>query len=154
MTWLRVRRPRETLGLSTTERIVEPPAILSSEELSRRARHSFEWGRKGCCVGAGGVGWGPVAVRLGTWIPFARIPELLRGFIATLLSEPTIRRLAEVAGAAHVAVQTAAVERLERRGVAPSARPAVLQVSVDGAMVSLRGEGEWAEVKTLAIGTA
>lgn len=92
------------------------------------------------------------AVRLGTWVPFSRIPALLHGFVRTLLSEPTVRRLTEAAGAAYVDVQTAAVEHLEQSGVAAPAGPAVLQASVDGAMVPLRGKGEWAEVKTLAVG--
>lgn len=92
------------------------------------------------------------AVRLGTWMPFNRIPAVLEGFVGTLLSEATIRRLTEGAGAAYVAVQTAEVERLEQTGEAPLAGPAVLQVSVDGAMVPLQGTGEWAEVKTLAAG--
>ncbi len=93
------------------------------------------------------------AVRLGTWMPFNRIPAVLEGFVGTLLSEATIRRLTEGAGAAYVAVQTAEVERLEHTGEAPPVGPAVLQVSVDGAMVPLKGKGEWAEVKTLAVGS-
>jgi len=92
------------------------------------------------------------AVRLGTWVPFVRIPALLEGFVGTLLSEPTVWRLTEAAGAAYVDLQTAAVERLERSGEAPPAGPAVLQASVDGAIVPLRGKGEWTEVKTLALG--
>src|SRR5205814_9274405 len=47
----------------------------------------------------------------------------------------------------------AVVERLERELPPPPTGPAVLQLSVDGAMVPLRGKGEWAEVKTMAIGT-
>ncbi len=96
------------------------------------------------------------AVRLGSWVPFHRIPELLRGFVGTLVSAPTVRRLTEGAGAAYVAVQTVAVEHVEHvehSGEAPPVGPAVLQASVDGAMVPLRGKGEWAEVKTLAIGS-
>jgi hypothetical protein len=93
------------------------------------------------------------AVRLATWVPFPHLPQLLQGFSGTLVSEPTIRRATERAGAAAEAVQTAAVERLERELPAPPAGPTVQQVSVDGAMVPLRGKGEWAEVKTLAIGT-
>jgi hypothetical protein len=92
------------------------------------------------------------AVRLGAWVPFAHIPELLRGFVGTLVSEPTVRRLTEAAGAAYVTVQTAQVEQPEQSGDAPPAGPAVLQASGDGAMVPLRGPGEWAEVKTLAVG--
>jgi hypothetical protein len=92
------------------------------------------------------------ATRLGAWVPFERVPELLRLFTGTRLSASTLQRVTEAAGAAAVAVQTAAVERLERDLPAPAAGPAVLQMSVDGAMVPLRGKGEWAEVKTLAIG--
>ena len=94
------------------------------------------------------------AARLGTWMPFNRIPAVLHGFVGTLLSEPTVRRLTEAAGAAYVDVQTATLERLERSGEAPPAGAAgnVLQISVDGAMVPLRGKGEWGEVKTLAVG--
>ena len=93
------------------------------------------------------------AVRLGTWVPFERLPALLRLFTGTFLSASTIQRLTETAGAAYEAVQTAEVAQLERDAPVPPAGPPVQQVSVDGAMVPLRGKGEWAEVKTLAIGT-
>ncbi len=93
------------------------------------------------------------ATRLGTWVPFERLPEMLHRFTGTRLSASTIQRVTEMAGAAAEALQTAAVERLERDLPAPPAGPAVQQASVDGAMVPLRGKGEWAEVKTLAIGT-
>ena len=49
-------------------------------------------------------------------------------------------------------VQLLELERLERELPQPPRGPAVQQVSVDGAMVPLVG-GEWAEVKTVAIGT-
>ena len=91
------------------------------------------------------------ATRLGTWVPFERLPAMLDRFTGTPLSASTIQRVTEAAGAAAVAVQTQVVARLERDLSAPPAGPAVLQVSVDGAMVPLRGQGEWAEVKTLAI---
>ena len=58
----------------------------------------------------------------------------------------------EAAGAAYVALQTAAVERLEHSDDVPPAGPAVLQASVDGAMVPLIKQ-QWGEAKTLAIGT-
>jgi hypothetical protein len=67
------------------------------------------------------------------------------------LSEATVRRHTEAAGAAYAAVQAAEAERLERTAPAPPAGPAVQQVSADGAMVPLLG-GEWAEAKTLVIG--
>src|SRR5215210_1664805 len=93
------------------------------------------------------------AVRLGAWAPFPRATTLLAHFTHTHVSEPTLRRQTEQAGAAYVAVQTAAVAALERDAPAPSAGPALQQLSVDGAMVPLVGKGVWAEVKTLAIGT-
>jgi len=96
--------------------------------------------------------------RLASGMPFAQAAEHLAFFWGVRLSASTIRQHSEAAGAAHVAVQAAAVDRLERE--APPAPPAaprdgdppLQQVSADGAMVPLVG-GEWAEVKTLVIGT-
>ena len=93
------------------------------------------------------------AVRLGAWVPFPQAGPLLAHFTHTAVSEPTVRRQTEQAGAACVAVQTAEVARLEREAPAPPLGPPLQQVSVDGAMVPLVGQGAWAEVKTLAIGT-
>src|SRR5215210_657713 len=93
------------------------------------------------------------AVRLGAWVPCPQATPLLAHFTHTEVSEPTLRRQTEQAGAASVAVQTAAVEALERDAPEPPPGPARQQVSVDGAMVPLVGSGVWAEVKTLAIGT-
>ena len=93
------------------------------------------------------------AVRLGAWVPFPQATPLLAHFTHSTVSEPTVRRKTEQAGAAAVAVQRAEVARLARDAPAPPAGPALQQVSVDGAMVPLVGKGAWAEVKTLAIGT-
>lgn len=90
-------------------------------------------------------------VRLAVWLPFAKAAQLTEAFRRVPVSEPTVRRLTETAGAALVAHETAVVERLERERPVPPAGPAVQQVSVDGAMVPLV-HGEWAEVKTLAVG--
>jgi hypothetical protein len=90
--------------------------------------------------------------RLGAWMPFAPAAGMLAFFTGVHVSEATARRLTEQAGAVHVDLQTEAVERLEREAPPAPAGPAVQQLSVDGAMVPLVG-GEWAEVKTLAIGT-
>lgn len=90
--------------------------------------------------------------RLATWMPFAQAAEHLAFFWGVTVSEATVRRQTEAAGAAYVAVQTAAVERLVREQPPPPAGPACQQVSADGAMVPLVG-GAWAEVKTVAIGT-
>jgi hypothetical protein len=91
-------------------------------------------------------------VRLGTWLPFAQAAEALAFFTGVTISVATVRRLTEGTGAAYVAVQTAALERLEREWPAAPPGPRVQLFSVDGAMVPLQ-HGEWAEVKTLAIGT-
>ena len=89
-------------------------------------------------------------MRLGSWAPCAQAARRLAAFTHTTLSEPTVRRQTEAAGAAYVAVQTAAVTALER-ALPAAAGAAVLQLSVDGALVPLVG-GKWAEVKTLALG--
>jgi hypothetical protein len=91
-------------------------------------------------------------VRLGTWMPFEQAAEHLAFGWDVRISEATARRHTQAAGAAHVAVQTAEVERLERALPSPPAGPAVQQLSADGAMVPLL-RGAWGEVKTLAIGT-
>jgi hypothetical protein len=90
--------------------------------------------------------------RLGTRMPFEQVPGELAFFTGVTVGEDTARRLTEAAGAALVEVETAEWERIV--GECPPAveGPAVQQLSVDGAMVPLV-HGEWAEVKTLAIGT-
>jgi hypothetical protein len=95
-------------------------------------------------------------VRLGSWMPFAHAARELGWFSrapgGVLVSESLAERLTEAAGAAYVAEQTAAVERLEQQPTPEPVGPARLQVSVDGAMISLVGK-QWVEVKTLALGT-
>lgn len=94
--------------------------------------------------------------RLGSWMPFAHAARelgwLSRAPGGVLVSESVAERLTEAAGAAYVAEQTAAVAALEQRPTPEPAGPALLQVSVDGAMISLVGQ-QWVEVKTVAIGT-
>jgi hypothetical protein len=94
-------------------------------------------------------------VRLGAWMPFARAAEELAHFWRVRVSGSTARRHTEAAGSAYVAVQTAAVAALTQdTAPCPAAPvgPTRQFLSADGAMVPLRG-GEWAEVKTLAVGT-
>ncbi len=91
-------------------------------------------------------------VRLGTWLPFAQVPELIAFFTGVRVDAETVRRLTERAGAALVAVEDAAAARVEAEGPPAPLGPPVQQLSADGAMVPLVG-GVWAEVKTLAIGT-
>jgi len=90
-------------------------------------------------------------VRLGTWMPFAHAVKELGFFTHVSVTEATARRETEAAGAASVAVQTEAVERLERELLPAPDGPALQLLSVDGAMVPLVHRA-WAEVKTLAVG--
>jgi hypothetical protein len=92
------------------------------------------------------------SVHLATWMPFAPAGRMVQRLLHVAVSEATVRRHTEQAGAAYVAVQGVEVEQLERETPPAPAGPERQQVSVDGAMVPLVG-GEWAEVKTLAIGT-
>jgi len=52
--------------------------------------------------------------RLGTWLPFRHAAAELAYFTGVVVSETTARRVAEQAGAAYVAVQTAEVTELEQ----------------------------------------
>jgi hypothetical protein len=90
--------------------------------------------------------------RLAAGLPFGRAVKEAGHFLQVSLTEATVRRQSEAAGAAYVALQTRAVERLEKEASRPVAGPARQFLSVDGALVPLVG-GEWAEVKTLAFGT-
>jgi len=90
-------------------------------------------------------------VRLGTWVPFAQAATLLEDFAHVRVSRSTARRLTEMAGAEYERVQTEEVERIEKLLPPSPQGPAKGLLSVDGAMVPLRG-GEWAEVKTMVLG--
>ncbi len=85
-------------------------------------------------------------------MPFERVPAALPFFTRTHLSMETARRRTEGAGGALVTIETQPVEWLGREPPAAPDGPAVQQLSVDGAMVPLLN-GEWAEVKALAVGT-
>ena len=90
--------------------------------------------------------------RLSTWIPsFEQAAGELAYFTQVEVSKATATRITEAAGAAAVAVQTAEVDRIAREYPTSEAQPDTLLVSADGAMVPVL-HGEWAEVKTLAIG--
>jgi hypothetical protein len=84
-------------------------------------------------------------------MPFEQAAAELIFFWGVEVEETTVRRYTQAAGAAYVAEQTAEVERLERERPAAPAGATVQYLSADGAMVPLVG-GQWAEVKTLAIG--
>jgi hypothetical protein len=89
--------------------------------------------------------------RLGAKMPFEQAALDLAFFWNVELEETTVRRYTQAAGAAYVAEQTAELERLERERPPAQIGPPVQYLSADGAMVPLVG-GEWAEVKTLAVG--
>ena len=89
--------------------------------------------------------------RLGTEMPFGRAVETLAFFTGVEMGVETARGLVEGAGAALVELEAAEIEELERTGATPPLGAPMQQVSVDGAMVPLL-RGEWAEVKTLAVG--
>lgn len=91
-------------------------------------------------------------VRLGTHIPFEPAAEMLAHFTKVQVGKETVRRITERAGKGYVEVQRAELEGLEREMPTGSEGPPLQQLSVDGAMVPLVHK-EWAEVKTLAIGT-
>lgn len=90
-------------------------------------------------------------VQLCVWMPFGVAVKLLAAMVGVRVSKATAVRATEAAGAAYVALQDATVTALEAHS--PEAPPQVarLVVSADGAMVPLV-HGEWAEVRTLAIG--
>ena len=91
-------------------------------------------------------------VHLAAWMPFEKAVKELHHFTGVTVSEPTVRRDAQAAGAAYVDVQAKEVERIEQTLPPAPEGPPVQLLSVDGAMVPLV-HGAWAEVKTLALGT-
>jgi hypothetical protein len=90
--------------------------------------------------------------RLGSRLSFAQAAELVRFFWGVLVSDDTVRRATERAGAALVAAEEAELGQVEREFAAPPPGPAVAQWSMDGAFVPLR-HGQWAEVKLATVGT-
>jgi len=91
-------------------------------------------------------------VRLGTWMPFEPAAKMVGFFTKVEVREVMARRKTQEAGEAYVEVQTAEVEKLEKEMPQAPEGPPLQQLSVDGAYVPLVHK-EWAEVKTLAIGT-
>jgi len=90
-------------------------------------------------------------VRLGSWMEFDPAATLLAAFTGAQVTEATARRQTEAAGAILVAWQEQEAARLERECPPAPAGPAQQFFSADGAFVPLL-HGEWAEVKTLALG--
>jgi hypothetical protein len=93
-------------------------------------------------------------VHLATWMPFAKAGQMLHTLLGVQVSEATIRRHTEEAGAAFEQVQTRESQQAGEPEEHPRpASPGVrrLVISSDGAYVPLVA-GEWAEVRTLVIG--
>jgi hypothetical protein len=90
-------------------------------------------------------------VQLGSWMPFRQASRVLEDLLGVTVSPETARRLCETVGKQVEDQQTAqAHEPWKEEANAPDSS-ARLAISADGAMVPLLG-GEWAEVRTLAIG--
>ncbi len=90
-------------------------------------------------------------MRLGSWREFDPAATLLGALTGAQVTEATARRQTEAAGAILAAWQEQEVARLERECPPAPAGPAKQFFSADGAFVPLL-HGEWAEVKTLALG--
>jgi hypothetical protein len=88
---------------------------------------------------------------LGTVMAFGKVPAVLRLVAGVTPSLSAVRRITQRAGAALLAVEAATVEQIGRECPASPPGPTRQQVSIDGAMVPIRG-GEWREVKTMVIG--
>lgn len=84
---------------------------------------------------------------LGSWMPFERASQMLYALLGIQVSEPSVRRGTQKAGARYQARQTAQCQEPAPEG-AGGKRQAI---SLDGAYVPLI-KGQWAEVRTLAIG--
>ena len=89
--------------------------------------------------------------RLSTWMPYESARELLADVLGMRVSKASARRATLATGEAALAVWEAEVERLKQEAPQAPVGAEKQAMSGDGAMVHLVG-GEWAEVKTLALG--
>jgi Uncharacterised protein family (UPF0236) len=89
-------------------------------------------------------------VHLATWMPFAHAARMLDVLFGVQVSEPTVRRLTEQAGALYEARQTAQSQQAAESS-SYMGGCAKQVISADGAYVPLI-KGQWAEVRTVAIG--
>lgn len=89
--------------------------------------------------------------RLGSKMPFEQAVEEVWLNHRTRVKEGTLRQMTYRHGEAAEALERAEVERLEQEGVKSEASPKQLVISADGAFICLTN-GEWREVKSLAIG--
>lgn len=89
-------------------------------------------------------------VHLGSWMPFEKAGRMLECLLGVQVSEATVRRLTQRSGRWVEATQNG-VQPVTEAQPAGKLPPRKVALSADGAMLSLTG-GEWAEVRTLAIG--
>jgi len=87
---------------------------------------------------------------LSTWMPFERASQMLEKLLGVQVSEPTVRRGTLRAGALGEVRQTAQSQQ-PAESVAQGTPCEKQVISTDGAYVPLIG-GQWAEVRTVAIG--
>lgn len=87
---------------------------------------------------------------LAIWMPFERARQMLEEFLGIQVSEPTVRRGTERTGTLCEARQTAQSQQTSQAQAAATACEKQV-ISTDGAYVPLV-KGEWAEVRTVAIG--
>lgn len=90
-------------------------------------------------------------VQLGSWMPFRHASRVLEELLGVSISPETARRLCEEVGKRVEDQQTAQAQEPWKEEASTQEPPHRMVLSADGAMVPLRG-GEWAEVRTLAIG--
>ena len=90
-------------------------------------------------------------VHVASWMPFAQASSLLTLLLGVQAGKETVRRLTEQAGRQVEQAQTQAAKAPWQEESPTIAPPARLAMSADGAYVPLV-KGEWAEVRTLAIG--
>jgi hypothetical protein len=90
-------------------------------------------------------------VQLGSWMPFRHASRMLEELLGVYVSPETARRLCEAVGKQVEEKQTAEAQQPWKEEANAKDAPSRLVISADGAMVPLTG-GEWAEVRTLAIG--
>ncbi len=92
-----------------------------------------------------------ILVRLSAWMPYEPAREVLEDILGVRVSKATACPMTLTTGRAALAVDEAEVERLKQETPQAPAGADKQAMSGDGAMVHLVG-GEWAEVKTLALG--
>jgi len=90
-------------------------------------------------------------VHLGSWMPFAWAARMLECLLGVQVSKETVRRLTEQAGCLLETAQTVQAQVPWQQEPQGKKTPVRLAMSADGAYIPLV-KGEWAEVRTLAIG--